>query len=374
MLGLGVEVSDLQSVRVQSRTKEKGAARRALVIGAGPGGLAAAAALKTKGLDFVLVDRESRPGGAYRDLYPANPMISPKAYLEIGGFRLEDPAHFVSTGRFQTYLEDFAEHHDLKPLARPVTEVLPRDSDFSVTFADGAKERFTAVILATGCVAHPNLPDIPGQDDFQTETIHSKFWQGPTGLRSVLVVGSGISGTEIAEECARAGIRTTMSARNKPRFVNPQPLGVDLLDWSRPFERLPIAFFPKLCSGSKGRKGYDRGIRRFLKEGTVALAPGIERMEGKTVFFKNGSSDQFDKVVFATGYDFKIPVLPKGYRDLSDHNLSKIGESREFPGLFFIGFRCAHGIDSQYIRGITRAAPLMAKRTADVFSTADARK
>ena len=188
----------------------------------------------------------------------------------------------------------------------------------------------------------------------------------------MLIVGGATSAVEIAEECARAGLRVVLSVRRKDVALARQRfLGHDLHDFVALFEWLPRSLMKSYCSGKQSLPGTDLGFSEFRRQGMIRVRPAIARMEGSTVVFVDHTRDEFDALVAATGYRFDVSFLPREVARSSadDHSppLADECESRSWPRLYFVGMPCVRGLNSEFLRGIARDATVVATRIASAF-------
>lgn len=342
-------------------------APRALVIGAGPAGLAAAAALGREGVAFDWVDRQGAPGGAYRFVYGGMALASPARYSELPGLALGTPGEYVTARDMKTYFERYASSHRIAPREASVEAVAREGSGFEVRFEGGARGSFAAVVVATGMFDHPFIPSIVG---LGAGVVHARDWRGPDDYKGkrLLIIGGGVSGVELAEEAARAGVAVAVSAKGgKIKTVPQRVLGRDVHDYAVLLERWsPFFLWRSFCARNPALPGTDLGFWRFVEDGKIRLFPDVARFDGRSARFVDGSSADFDAVVLATGYDFKTPFLPPDVaRHPAGHPAAKDCESVSWPGLFLIGFPCARGLDSEFIRGMARDAAPLARRVRE---------
>lgn len=97
---------------MNSTTRTRPARRApALVIGAGPAGLAISACLKASQVEAHCVDSHGIIGGAYSRMYPHITLSSPAAYLSLPDTPLRSDAAYVSAAEYQAYLQSYALHH-----------------------------------------------------------------------------------------------------------------------------------------------------------------------------------------------------------------------------------------------------------------------
>jgi putative flavoprotein involved in K+ transport len=341
-----------------------------LVIGAGPAGLAVAACLKRREVAFDLVDRRGVAGGAYHHIYPGVTLASPARYAELPGLHLRWPREYITAPEYRAYLGRYAHHFDLVPRQAEVEAVHRQDHAFAVRFTgEPGPHTYRAVVAATGMFDFPVRADIPGLAQAGLEVLHAREWPGPGPFRGrrLLIVGGATGAVEIAEECARDGQRVAVSARSGVKISGQRFLGWDVHDWAYPvFDLLPRWAVGSYCDRRPTLPGEDLGFSHFRGEGLIEVRPGVVRFEGKTAVFPDGARQELDAVVLATGYRFATPFLPARVRRArAGHPLADGGQSRSWPGLFFIGYPCARGLSSEFLHGVGRDAPVVARRVEE---------
>jgi len=349
-----------------------------LVIGAGPAGLAAGACLKREGVPFRLVDRRGLTGGAYNHIYPGITLASPTRYAGLPGLQLRTRGEYVTVPEYRAYLERYAVHHQLHAERAEVRFIERQGHDFLVRFADAAPAVHRAVVVATGMYDHLVRPDIPGLPADAPEApgrpavVHAHDWPGPASFRGrrLLVIGGGTSAVEIAEECGRAGLPVVVSSRSKLWFTPQRILGRDIHDWAYLFlERVPRWLLGSYCGRRPTQPAEDLGFSKFQREGLIEARGPVTRCDGTTAVFAEGPCQEFDVVVLATGYRFDVPFLPPEVaRAPAGHPLADEGESRSWPGLYFVGMPCARTLASEFLRGIRHDAPVVARRVRQRLS------
>jgi putative flavoprotein involved in K+ transport len=344
-----------------------------LVIGAGPAGLAAAACLKREGVPFRLLDRRGVTGGAYNHIYPGITLASPTRYTDLPGLALRTRGEYVTVPEYRAYLERYAAHHGLATERAEVSLVERQGRDFHVRFAGGAEpSAHRAVVVATGMYDQPVRPDVPGLPPDgpaapgRPAMVHTHDWPGPAAFRGrrLFVIGGATSAVEVAEECARAGIPVVVSARNGVRLTPQRILGRDIHDWAYIFfERLPRWLLGSYCGRRPTLPGADLGFSELRRRGLIAVRGAVTGFEGAAAAFADGARQDFDVVVLATGYRFVVPFLPPEVaRAPAGHPLADEGESRSWPGLYFVGMPCERTLASEFLRGVRADAPVVARR------------
>ena len=210
---------------------------KVLIIGAGPAGLAAAAALKALEVPFDLVDRAKHVGGIWNEeradspIWPSMEMISSREFTQYEDM-LQPVAfpEFLSPGHMAKYLRAYAARHELTAHFRPGIDVRYarpfEDGVWQVELSTGEVLIYRAVVSAHGIAERPHRPDWAADVPKSAQVIHSKDWTGPDGLegKRVLVVGSGQSAADISVDAARRALEVRWSIRTG-HWVVPRRIG-----------------------------------------------------------------------------------------------------------------------------------------------------
>jgi cation diffusion facilitator CzcD-associated flavoprotein CzcO len=351
------------------------------VVGAGPCGLTALKNLRAAGLhDIVCYDEGEAIGGNWvfderaerPSIYDATHLISSKRLSEFEDYPM--PRHypdFPSHRQVREYFENYAAHFGLMQFIRLGTRVvrarLLPDLCWAVSSIgpDGAKEDiFNYLIVCSGHHREPFMPDNCGV--FSGEVLHSSHYRRPDIFRDkrVLVVGGGNSACDIAVDIASVAQKSCISMRRgyhiipKLMFGRPSDLIYARL---RKTARLPrslmqalMAIAVKLNVGPLEKYGLQQpnakllemhptlnsDILNALRNGKVLPRIGISRLEGNSVYFDDGSAEEFDTIIFATGYHIRFPFLDKSVVTWDESGpipLYLKMMHKEIPNVFFIG-------------------------------------
>ncbi|MGP9539915.1 flavin-containing monooxygenase [Brachybacterium sp. AOP43-C2-M15] len=205
----------------QIPTREK-----VLIIGAGPAGLAAAAALKALSVPFDLVDRAKHVGGIWdleredTPVWRTMEMISSREHTQYED--MLQPVSFpeyLSPAQMSKYLRAYAARHELTEHFRPRTAVRSArpfaEGVWEVELSTGEVGIYRAVVSAHGIAERPHRPDWAEDVPSSVQVIHAKDWTGADGLegKRVLVVGSGQSAADISVDAARRALEVRWSMR-----------------------------------------------------------------------------------------------------------------------------------------------------------------
>jgi cation diffusion facilitator CzcD-associated flavoprotein CzcO len=341
----------------------------ALVIGAGPAGLAAAASLRERGLDAAILEKDDSVGAVWRRHYDRLHLHTDRRHSELPGLPMPKAyGRYPSRLDVIDYLERYATRFALQPSFGTQVRSLYRFG--SLWRAEAGDRTFDApaVVVATGSADFPYLPSWPGLETFGGEVLHSSAYRIPERFHGqrVLVVGFGNSGGEIALDLAEADVDVAISVRGPVSVLPRELLGIPILTWAIAQQRLPTrvvdtlnAPLLRLAVGSIEKLGLKRpakGPRRMVEEdgriplldigalamiraGRIAVRPDIEAISAETVAFADGRVEPFDTIILATGFrpDLRA-LLPDVNGVLSDSGKPLVsGRRTREPGLYFCG-------------------------------------
>ena len=356
--------------------------QRVAIIGAGAGGLAAARWLTSEGFAPVLFEASSTAGGQWGGdpkvsaIWPTMRTNTSRVLTQFSDLphRAGLPA-FPSNREIGAYLSRYIDHFDLREkiqLRTPVSEVRAVRGGYAVRYGE-REEVFEKVVVAVGRFQHGWTPDVPGLASFtgSAGAIHAKDYKEPERYRGkrVLVAGGAITALEIASDLAALGAQVVLSSR-RHRYVMPKIVAGVPSD-HRMFTRyqvlaeetLPRPEFGALTKaqvldwwGSPDQYGAPKpaaalgeaGLtvsQHFLPmvaEGRIEVRPWLDRVDGANVTFSDGQVEEFDGILFGTGFDLRLPFLSEEIRrtvKLAQESIELYRHTfhPELPGLAFMG-------------------------------------
>jgi 4-hydroxyacetophenone monooxygenase len=237
----------------EQRPPERLARFSAIVVGAGMGGLNAAAQLLHAGIDVTVLEKNSGVGGTwYENRYPGARVDSPsRAYTHILGAGYDCPAPWCARDENERYFNWVADTYGVREHIAFDTEVLTMTwreatSTWEVeTSGPGGKHTYTAsiVVSAVGLLSRPQLPAIEGMDDFAGLSCHTARWPDgvEVGDKRVAVIGTGCSGVQLVPELAKLAAHVTVFQRTPQwlfeheGYLSPFPDQATWLDRNFPY-------------------------------------------------------------------------------------------------------------------------------------------
>ncbi len=372
----------------------------AVVIGAGPSGLAVARELEHKhGLETLVLDRAAAPAVSWRTRYD-NFRLNTTGFLShLPGQRIP-----LTAGRWPTredmvrYFDNYVRRQNITlALGCEVNGIVPASGGWRLDTSSG-EIRTRAMVLATGNYRMPNIPAWPGLSQFIGEVVHSGNFTNawPYRGRDVLVVGAGNSAADIAVQLANNGARRIwLAVRTPPHLVRraigplPSDILLELFAWAPAKAVDPIiGLSERLMWGDLSAYGFNRppaGLKATVERtgriptladqlidavraGRVEVVPAVVAVEPDRVILADGSGIPAAMIIAATGFSTDLDGLVGHLGVLDEHgNLPGGFASHIGDGMFAIGY----GIPPNGpLRAIRRAASPLAREIAAYLAVA----
>ncbi|WP_433889993.1 flavin-containing monooxygenase [Streptomyces sp. CA-111067] len=363
----------------------------AIVIGAGPGGLAAAAALRQRGVRPLVLERAERLGASWRGHYDRLHLHTTRRLSALPGLPIPRAyGRWVGRDNVVRYLEQYAEFHALEVTTGITVERVNRVRDRWELPANGGRVLTSpVVVVATGHNHTPHIPDWPGLDTFPGELLHAARYRnaGDYAGRDVLVVGVGNTGAEIAVDLMEGGAgRVRLAVRTPPHIMRRSTAGWPaqasgiavrrlpprLVDRLAPYiERVSV---PDLSEYGLARPEHglyarvldgaipvqDVGLIDAIRSRRVEPVAAVEGFDADKVRLADGSRISPEVVICATGYRRGLEPLVGHLGVLDGRGRPVVHGTRTppgAPGLYFTGF-------TNPISGMFREMALDARRIA----------
>jgi putative flavoprotein involved in K+ transport len=309
--------------------------RSVVVVGGGQAGLAASFELTRRGIDHVILERD-RLAASWRDQrWDEFCLVTPNWQCQLPGhpYDGDDPDGFMLKDSIIDYIERYADAFG-PPLCEgvAVTSVQQSSDAFIVTTPRGALT-CDHVVLAVGGYHVPRIPPIGATLSPAITQLHSSAYRNHTSLPDggALVVGSGQSGAQIAEDLHLAGREVHLAVGSAPRVAR-RYRGRDCVAWLHDIGhyRMPITEHPEGLSARRepnhyvtGRGGgRDIDLRAFARDGMRLhgrlLAGDGERLEFAADLAKNldvadATADRIKDTIdrWILGQDIDAPHEPR---------------------------------------------------------------
>ncbi|PSS17789.1 Indole-3-pyruvate monooxygenase [Actinidia chinensis var. chinensis] len=317
-----------------------------IIVGAGPSGLSVSACLKNNGVPSLILERSDCLASLWHQrTYDRLKLHLPKHLCELPLFGFpENFPKYPTKHQFLSYINSYAAHFSIVP--RFKQEVKRAEFDSKIGFwrvqTQDCEYISKWIVVATGENAEPMIPEIAGIERFEGDLVHaSGYCRGSDfGNKRVLVVGCGNSGMEVSLDlCSHNAIpylvvRNTVHILPKDMFgFSTFGIAVSLLKW------LPLRLVDKFLLlmaqftlGNTDKLGLRRpktgpielknatgktpvldvGTLSQIKSGKIKVMEGVKEITRNGAKFMDGQEEEFDSIIFATGYKSNVPSWLKG--------------------------------------------------------------
>jgi putative flavoprotein involved in K+ transport len=313
------------------------------VVGAGQAGLAIGYFLARRGLRFVILDAADSIAAAWRQRWESLTLFTPRRYNSLPGLPFPgDPDGYPKRDEVIAYLEQYARMFDLPIELNSRVRKLTAENGKFVLEVDGRTITAEQVVVATGPFQEPYVPEIANRLASEAFQTHSTGYQRPSDVPggTVLVVGGGNTGFQIAEELAQTHkVDLAVGSRQTP--LPQRLLGRDLFWWLTKSRLFNTTVESRLGRRLQHRETLIGSSPRRLKRRGVELKPRVVDADGRRVRFADGSELEVDALIWATGYrpDYSwidLPVFDPDGRVRHRRGVTDV------PGLFFLGLTWQH--------------------------------
>lgn len=350
------------------------------IIGGGPVGVGLGKCFKQANIDYDLYEKQGDFGGlwdintASGRVYQTTHLISSKRNTEFSDYPMpRGCSHYPRHQLFLNYIRSVAKQFDVYNhtyFNQTITHLEEHGDNWILQTAEGMQEEYLGIIVASGRLTKPIMPDYPGE--FTNKIIHSSDYKSPEIFKdkNVLIVGAGNSGCDIAVDAVFYGKRTYFSTRRgyhyMPKFIDGIPTQdwlmqissqfkntEDMWDYASKTFKLAGYYGPHYGLPDPDHKIYQAHpiinsmILHYIAQGDVITKPDVKFLENTAVNFVDGSKEDIDIIVYATGYSPEFLFLPQHYahhRDLLNE-LFMYTFHKHYNNLLFAGlFNTASGL------------------------------
>ncbi len=354
--------------------------RKVAIIGGGPTGIGVARELIEGGIEVDLFETEADFGGVWNGdapcgrTYRSLHLISPKFNTQVPDFPMPDdyppyPDHHQMLAYIRSYAKAFGVYE--RAHFNADVESLTKEADgWRLKTRAGHDAHYPLVVVANGLQRVPRYPDPAYPGEFDGEILHVRDYKTADQCRDkrVLVVGGGNSGCDIAVDAVRTAVCVHHSTRRgyyyQPKFIAGKPTPQWMMELGNKFatKEETLAYIEEVFRLA-GYDGTDYGLPKpdypldaahpvmnslllyHIGHGDIAPKGDIARFEGKTVHFRDGSSAEFDLILYATGYRRDFPFLEASLLEWkgSIPDLFLHSTPRNLDDILFMGFINAAG-------------------------------
>lgn len=389
-----------------------------IIVGGGPSGLATAACLKQKGISSLILEKADCIASLWKyRTYDRIHLHLPNRFCELPLLSIDhncpDP---LTSAQYVDYLERYARQFQLSPRFNETVISANYDENsglWKVRTVNRERGNFRIfetystrwLVVASGENAEPQVPRIEGVNKFKGNVLHSCAYKNGANFKdsNVLIVGCGNSGMEIALDLAYFGAKPSLVLRGYVHILPSKILGVHTFTlisillkvfsvWMADMLLMLGAWWALGSTSKYGLKRHeegplsmkkrlqktpvlDPGTYRLIKNGDIKVLPAIARFTEKGAEFTDGHSQNFDAVVFATGYRNNVrDWLSSEVDSFTPEGIPKSPtlESWKGKGLYTVGMR-GTGIPGVWVESQRIAQDIEQNHNFDSSFSKDAR-
>ncbi|XP_002520254.2 probable indole-3-pyruvate monooxygenase YUCCA11 [Ricinus communis] len=360
-----------------------------VIIGAGPAGLATSACLNHLNIPNLVLEREDCYASLWRKrAYDRLKLHLGKQFCELPHLSFpSDAPIFMPKNEFIAYLDNYVSRFDIKIRYHRYVESAFYDETAKKWCVEAENTELNVkevyfvkfLVVATGENNQGLIPEVVGLNSFAGKWMHSNKYENGKEFagKDVLVVGCGNSGMEIGYDLASYGANVSIVARSPVHIVTKEIVFLAM----RLLEYLPCRFVDSIVLmlsdlkfGDLSKYGLkkpkegpfylkaltgrsptiDVGAMEKIKSKQIQVLPSITSINRKEIKFENGKINEYDAIIFATGYISTVRKWFKGGNDLfNDNGMPK----QRFPSHWKgeNGIYCA-GFSSRGLMGISNDA------------------
>jgi len=346
-----------------------------VVVGGGQGGLSVGYHLAQRRIPFVILDAHARVGDSWRQRWDSLRLFSPAFYDGLPGLRFPaGPGVKPTKDEMGNYLEGYASRFKLPVRSGVRATRLTRQGDHFLVETGEKRIEAEQVVIATGNYCRPRIPKFASELDLGIVQFHSSHYRNLSQLApgSVLVVGAGNSGAEIAIETVKK--HPTILAGQSPGHV---PFRIDNFTGRFVFVHLLRALGHNVLNVGTplGRKVRPKMLHRATPLARVKpkdlLAAGVERVarvvgvERGLPKLEDGRVLKVENVIWCTGFLPGLEWVDLPIFGMDGAPLHDRGIVTSEPGLYFVGLHFQYAMTSDLINGVGRDAEWVVKAVAE---------
>jgi len=303
-----------------------------VIIGAGPAGLACAACLDKKGIEYILLEKQSQVASSWRNHYDRLHLHTNKelSHLPYKKFDATVP-RYPSRDEVIRYTEEYQLEMKIKPVFNTEVKSIHLEQEQWIINTDQQSYQTDKLILATGANHKPYVASPIGLESFPGTVLHSSAYKNgkPFKGKRVLVVGFGNTAGEQAIDLFEYGAFPSLSVRSPVNVIPREVFGIPSLKLGLLCSFLPPALADRINAPlinyligdltelglKKSELGpiqqinaqakiplLDIGTISLIRQGHVVVYGGIDHIEGTRVYFEGNKLKDFDVIILATGY------------------------------------------------------------------------
>ncbi len=317
-----------------------------VIIGSGPAGLRAGEIARELNIDYLILEK-GEIAQAWKTIRPNMRLLSPchpqRDWTSLSSqypiWKLDVDRPYCNAEEFVNYLHSFVKYFDLNIMTHNAVIDIKRNKNGFLIETEKDTIESRVILIATGFFSNPYIPNIPGARE-NLSVMHSHFYIDMEKFKHqrVIIIGGGNSAAEIA---------------------------IELMGFSQVylFTRQNLLFFSKSNNLCHIRGVSESYLLELIKMELIRYKSNttIVEVDGNSITLNNGEKQEFNHLIFATGYRPKLDLFKMNEFKNEPENkypkLKKYGESAKVNNIFFGGPLAQFKLANTFIHGFTKTIP-----------------
>ena len=333
-----------------------------IVIGGGQAGLSCGYYLNKAKIDYLILDKQSNPGGNWNNVWDSLHLFSPAEHSSLPGYIMpKDNEEYPRKDHVLKYLHNYEKRYNLN-VKRDVNvqSVNFENNEFILNTNKGIfKSNF--LISSTGTQDNPYIPDYTGIDKFNGIQIHSQDYRNPNQFsgKRVAVIGAANSAVQIVADLIEKA-EVFWICKDEPHFLPPEVDGRYLFELAT-----------KKYKGESIVEGANLGnivqvpsVKSALNKGLLNYYRIFSEIDENGLIWEDGSRLDIDSIIWATGFKSSLSHLDELEIQKSGRIKTNNTHSLDNKNLWLVGYGNWTGFASATMIGVGRSA----KKTVEEIS------
>jgi indole-3-pyruvate monooxygenase len=342
----------------------------AIIIGGSAAGLASAACLQREGIEFIVLEKHSQVATAWRNHYDRLHLHTSKKWSALPFKKFDNQLpKYPARQHVVEYLDNYAKELNIHPVFNTEVVSVKKSAGNWIIETNNATYQSKFVIIATGLNQKANIPKFEGLESFKGNILHSSQYKNGEAFagKNVLVVGFGNSGCEQAICLHEYGANPSLSVRSPVNVLPRDIFGFPVLEIGKltsifsakvadkinaPLIKMLVGDITKLglkkstygpreqIEKQKRIPLLDIGTIKLIKKGYIKVYGDIVGIKGNTIYFEENRHEDFDAIIFATGYQHNLESFLHISNERVDDMTNMVSKQSSFgkDGMYFCGF------------------------------------
>ena len=342
-----------------------------IIIGGGQSGLATAYYMRRTKLNYLVLDDQNEPGGAWLHGWNSLKLFSPAEHSSLPGWLMpKSESEYPDRDHVIDYLSRYEDRYKV-PVERPVKlESVTKKNDVFLLTTNKGIYKCKALISATGSWQKPFIPSYPNFENYKGISIHSANYENASSLagKKVLVVGGGNSGAQILAEVSKL-VSTTWVTLKEPKFLPDEVDGRYLFEFATKQYKAKLEGRDIQPAGSLGDVVMVDSVKEARERNALDSKRPFESFYENGVIWSDGTKEDFDVIIWCTGFKPALGHLKGLGLSSEDKPKTQATKSIDIDGLWFVGYGSWTGYASATLIGVGRTARQTAQEVQEYITS-----